>query len=61
MLFRLQTMTMENNNSPVTAKKILEVLEKSGTRISQQEAEIILALLKTFAEIAIKTYLKYES
>ncbi len=46
--------------SNITPKKALQILKAKRTEVTEEEAEIILALLKIFAEMAINQVLKLD-
>lgn len=42
----------------LTPKKVIEILAKKGTIVSEEEAEIILDFISKIAKIAVQQYLR---
>ncbi|WPO91752.1 hypothetical protein [Chryseobacterium sp. HR92] len=47
----------EGNNRKLTPEKVVSILEKHGTKVSIEEAEIILLFMRKVADVAVNQYL----
>ncbi|MGE4513016.1 MAG: hypothetical protein AB7E26_04260 [Chryseobacterium sp.] len=47
----------ESNNRKLTPEKVVSILEKHGTKVSIEEAEIILLFMRKVADVAVNQYL----